>query len=173
MDFNPHPPLSAFPIALACLVALCEVVSYFWKEKSSELRTVGKWVLVSSFIFSPLTYYTGYWGAELASKTFEVSDELISYHQMLAKLYLATLVTCALFALMDTFDKENRPFVKFGYSTLVALTLFAAIMVSRQGGKLVFEHGAGVSAPVPGKDSAGVSAPVPGKNSAGVSTPVP
>lgn len=147
MSFNPHPPMSAFPVVLASLVAGTEILSYFWNSESENLRKFAKLVLAISFIVSPLTYYSGYWGAEVASQSFHVSDELISYHQMFAKLYLVALVTCGLFALLELFDPEKRKSIKLAFSAVVVVNLLAAILVSRQGGILVFKHGAGVSLP--------------------------
>jgi len=145
MSFNPHPPLSGFPVVLASLIASSEILAYFFKNHSKKIRAAGKLFVVLSCVFAPLTYYTGYWGAELASQSFKVSDELISRHQMFAKLYLASLVLSALFVAMSYEIKENKTF-KIAYSIVMLLTFVAAVLVSQQGGLLVFEHGAGVFA---------------------------
>jgi uncharacterized membrane protein len=146
MSFNPHPPLSAFPSVLATLIFLAEIGSFFFISQKDNLRRLAKALLAACLFISPITYYSGYWGAEMASKTFKISDELISYHQMFAKIYLITLVSCGLFALLEVFDPLKRKALRLAFSVMVVLNLVAAILVSRQGGILVFEHGAGVSA---------------------------
>lgn len=149
MSFNPHPPLTGFPIVLATLIVGSEILAYIFKNQSIKIRKAGKLFVLLSCFLAPITYYSGYWGAELASQSFKVSDEIISEHQMFAKVYLATLVVSGLFVALS-FEIEKKKSVsklfRISYSIVMLLTFVAALLVSRQGGLLVFEHGAGVYA---------------------------
>ena len=141
---NPHPPLTAFPLVLTTLLLGAECVSRWWNPPFT--RRFAAVILRILCVAAPITYYSGYWGAEFANQTFAVSDELIASHQALAKFYLISLVPCLTLSIVLGTAEPPRPGLRLLYLAFVWLSFILVVLTGSQGGELVFEHGAGVTA---------------------------
>ena len=139
--FNPHPPLAGFPFVILVLIASIEALNAVKPAVIS--KEVANVLLVLLCIISPLTYYAGYWGAEQASQTFTVSEDVIANHQLFAKMYLISLVPTMTFGQLKSRGNSKIILVFYYLSLLLTLTLVS--YASFLGGDLVFSHGAGVN----------------------------
>ena len=144
---NPHPPLSSFPFVLIVLLLIIELLSLNSAD-ADRWNGVTRFLVFALCAALPLTYFSGYFGADFAHRQFEVPDEAILKHQLWAKLSLLSgAVPVLLFFLADCSRSERPGLARrlravFRLSLLV-LALFLA-RVSFLGGELVFSHGAGV-----------------------------
>lgn len=143
-SFNPHPPLSGFPFVLLSLVVIAELVSIF--RKDSNGRGFSRNLLYILCLFAPMTYFSGYWGAELSSQSFVISQDLISTHQGWAQLFLLSLVPCLVLSLLESHSEKVNLVLRYGFRVALLVCYALVILTSFQGGQLVFTHGAGVSA---------------------------
>jgi len=143
---NPHPPLAGFPFVMLCCVVFAELLAAFYRPK--QCRKFAAVLLRALCVVAPLTYYAGYWGAEMANQTFSVSIDVIAAHQMKAKMLLLSLIPTLLLSILERQASEaDEPFrlrVLYYFFLLVSFAL--VILTSYEGGDLVFIHGAGVSA---------------------------
>jgi uncharacterized membrane protein len=142
--FNPHPPLTGFPIALMSTIALCEVLGLVTKNK--RWSEISRMLVAVACIVSVVTYFSGYWGVQSASLgQFKVPEEEITSHMVSAKLFLLSLVPCAIFSVLAEIATTKKALWKSIYyiSILVALTLVT--ITSFKGGSLVFDYGASVN----------------------------
>ncbi len=142
--FNPHPPLTAFPLVLTTLVVVAECASRWWKRDAA--RRFASVLLRILCAIAPVTYYSGYWGAEYANQTFQVSDDIIAWHQALAKFYLMSLIPCLALSIAIGSESESKPWLRLLYLASLLLSFALVLLTGAQGGDLVFMHGAGVSA---------------------------
>lgn len=142
--FNPHPPLAHAPL-LICSLLLVE----FALEKSRRWTSIeihpsfSNYLVIVLCLVSPLTYYSGYWGADFANAAFKIPEEAILYHQSIAQFFLISLIPIALFAVL----RRQNPsmFTSLGYFLFLLMGFSIVLFGSRQGGKLVYEHGAAVN----------------------------
>ncbi len=145
--FNPHPPLTAFPAVLLLAAVIGEFLAVLTKARS--WRDFSARALLLSLVFSPLTFFSGYWGAENASQTFTINEELIANHEGYAKLFMLALFVTALLAMVSRRATLNVALFRGIYLTMLCVSTGLAVYVGFLGGSLVFLHGAGVSAPKP------------------------
>ena len=143
---NPHPPLTGAPPTLLAISTIAEVLSHVLPDNKAEhCRRVSTYLSILAAVISPITYYTGYWGAEYANQSFKVSEDLVANHQAWAKLLLLTLPAMLLFLYLSRSQQK----LAFRLLYLGSLTLATSLVLytSLLGGQLVFSHGAGVNAP--------------------------
>jgi len=145
--WNPHPPLSGFPFVLVVLLALSELCAVFGTNGDTR-RKNSAFLLICAAIFIPLTYYSGYFGADFASNTFVVPEDAMLEHQLWAKAALFLFLGSALvFALTRAVDQNNpglRQKLSLVYRLLLIILLAVLARASFLGGELVFSHGAGL-----------------------------
>ncbi len=146
--FNPHPPLSSFPFVLLVLLLIVEIVALIGKRR--ELcDTVARFLLLVVCIALPLTYFSGYFGADFANRQFVVPDEAILKHQLWAKLSLLSGLLPVLIFFLSQHAAAERPALaaklRWAYRLLIAVLCLFLARTSFLGGELVFTHGAGVS----------------------------
>lgn len=140
--FQIHPALSSFPVVLLFVVILLEIRALLTRrDQRSEVR-----FLLTIFACALLgTYLSGIAAKDNASIYFAVPDEAILTHQALGKslLFLGIwLVACSeIFHRVPNGDKNALRWV---YGTSLLLCFVLAVICSYFGGKLVFQHGAGV-----------------------------
>ena len=152
--WNPHPPLSGFPFVLVFLLTALELRALFLKGDDLKVwndRTVG--VLLSfSLVMIPLTYFSGYFGADFANARFEVPEELILQHQLWGKSALFLMIGCGVAFALYSAAPQHKAGARKGLRLLYRIGIFSLVALlaraSYLGGQLVFEHGAGVRAPI-------------------------
>lgn len=144
MPLNPHPPLSAFPLVILTLIVLLEIFLVF--RNIEKVRSLSTLLLCFLAVISPLTYFSGYWGVDFANRSFEISQDLIEGHQMLAHLYLFFLVATLALAFAALKAEFSKKAFLVAYRIFLVLTYLIIVLTSAKGGELVFEHGAGVGA---------------------------
>ena len=144
MDFNPHPPLSAFPLVIVSLLVLLELAQI--KLKSEKVSTATLVFVVCSLVITPLTFLSGYLGKEHANKTFKINPDLIEHHKLYAQALLISLVPLAVFYYLLLAEKARKLFYYLSLALVFGLVSFTGY----KGGSLVFVHGAAVEASVKG-----------------------
>lgn len=138
---NLHPFLSAFPPVLIIQAFVCELILLraadreFWKK-------VGRYTLVAALIFTAAAFFSGYFAAEDASQTFNVSQDVIANHHNFGRLLLFALIPVTLFSFLRDDSCRLNLLYLFFLAAALALVLYTGWL----GGNLVFRHGAGVFA---------------------------
>ena len=144
---NPHPPLSGFPIVLVCTLALLEAIRARSKNPADWQRTLS-FVVLLLMTFVPLTYFSGYFGADYAHSQFTVPDEAILQHQLWAKCALFISIGMTLIYVLAFVAEKEKPHVAKlllrVYRIFLICLLAVLIRTGFLGGNLVFSHGAGV-----------------------------
>lgn len=137
-----HPPLTSFPIVLITLTLAAELAAL--RRPEEIYRRLGFLLLALLAILAPLTYYSGFWASESASRSFSVPQEAIAYHQSYALLFLGSVyVTLLLRWLSDVAVHGKRLFTALYLLSLLA-SVALVLLTGAGGGKLVFTYGAGV-----------------------------
>ncbi len=141
---NPHPPLSAFPAVILTLIVFFELVSIF--QHDPFYRRAVRLLLCILIIISPLTYFSGYFGAEAALAIREIPQKIIERHQLTAKIYLFALIPCVIahFAEDECKSPRSRKYTTWFFRICLLLAYAIILLTSFRGGELVFTHGAGV-----------------------------
>ena len=139
---DPHPPLASFPFALLTLVLIFELLSL--RFKTEELRRASGFILLALIIIAPMTFFSGYFAADDASKSFQIPLEAIEEHRSFGKLFLLSLFPVALGKLTAELRHDKKAF-RLGYLICLVVSLVLAASASYHGGKLVFIYGAAVN----------------------------
>ena len=142
--FNPHPPLTGFPSALLVVALFAELASIV--RRNDSYSQFGFQLVLVAVAIVPLTFFSGYWGAEAATKISQVSEEVIERHEGFARFLLLGLAVLLIVGLMARRAEYGRKLFKSFYRLLLLGSVGLVIYVSYLGGNLVFEHGAGVKA---------------------------
>jgi len=140
--YNFHPPLTAFPLALFTVVVVLEGVSLFYK--SEQLRMAIKVNVLFAGLAVVCAFYSGYWGNEYASQTFEVSADLISQHHVAGRLLLFCSVPCVGLCFIWEKAKHRPDLFRGAYYGFLSVCFFLVLYTGYLGAGLVFDHGAGV-----------------------------
>lgn len=144
-----HPPLSAFPFALLTVVVLLEIGRMLGLIKNGE-GVVRVNLLIAS-LASIATFFSGYYSGSQSSVTFKVDESALTSHIAAGRIVLLSLFPC----LACYFITQMNPVNPKPFRVLYLLFLFvaySAVLVSGYlGGELVFQHGAGVRAVIPGE----------------------
>lgn len=135
-----HPIFASFPFVLLFVIFITELVAFF--GDTNTWRVFSCYLACLLGIFSIATYYTGFYDAERANITFQVSEEVISQHQASAKLFLMSLIPTVLFSIIRAI-KPNE-ILHWIYTPCLVLSLILGGLTSHRGGELVFKHGASV-----------------------------
>ena len=153
MLFNPHPPLTGAPGTLLVLACASELLYSALTCKqhpaARHFRTSSTVFVIAAVLLVPLTYYSGYWGAEAASQTFQISDELVGTHQAWGKFALISCFPSMVLFGLERFGNNAPNWLRPVYLGLLAVSTALVLYTSYQGGELVFRHGAAVSAQSP------------------------
>ena len=141
-----HPPLSAMPLGLIVLAAILEVY-YILRPSPMVAYAIGI-NLVAAAIFSLAAFFSGYSAAETANRTFQVTDQAISEHHTFGRLLLFAIIPCAALKIISAIATHNKAIFRGFYLVFLVLSLSLVLYTGYLGGRLVFVHGAGVSAAV-------------------------
>ena len=136
---NPHPPLTAFPFVIFTLLFIVEVLNLISKKEA--YNSISLFLVFALIVFSPITYYSGFWGADFASKDLV---EQIDNHQSYARFFLISLVPFVLVYFLKRQAVDNSG-LRLIYYIFLLLSFTLVVYTSLLGGSLVFDHGAGVS----------------------------
>src|SRR5262249_12865133 len=86
MLINPHPPLSAFPVAFIVVVFVLESLQILQsKEWLAVAIRVNLWI---AFIGVITAFYSGYYASHNAQATFTVPEEAIAFHHNIGRMLL-------------------------------------------------------------------------------------
>ena len=146
---NPHPPLTGFPITISVLICIAEIGKHLGRK--NEFNIVCNFLTLAALVIFPLTYYSGYWGAEFVDKNF--NQKLIASHQALAKFFLFTCIPYCMLRAALAFEKfllgmisnSVKELLETSLTCLSLAILALVIYTSYLGGNLVFEHAAAVT----------------------------
>lgn len=140
--FNPHPPLTGFPIVITTLFILVELYSLF---KNRVLKPLSVFLLSSLVVFSVSTFISGYFGFDYANTIKDTPENLVDRHQSFAKVHLILLVIMIIFySLKEFYNLKNKLFISSYFLTIIIFAI-NIYYVGFLGGQLVFKHGAGVA----------------------------
>src|SRR5918996_3904117 len=133
-----HPPLTDIPVAAYILVAVFDVISYFYDrggETSRNFFTAGTYVLVAGFIVSLAAALTGFWDWLKSTPKHTQARRTANFH-MTVMLTVTTLVVVNL--LTRSLDEGSVNAVGMVLSVVAGgLVAFGATY----GGSLVFDYG--------------------------------
>lgn len=138
-----HPVFASFPFVILVVVFLTELGSFF--ADTTQWRIHACFLVCIGAIAALVSYYTGYYSAEVASSaiaTFRVPEDMIAQHQTSAKLFLLSMFPTTIFSLLRSI-KDNE-FMHWIYTPCLICSLLLAGVASHRGGMLVFKEGAGV-----------------------------
>ena len=139
LPVNPHPPIVMFAPSLGCVCIVLRLIHYFRKELVTEkLQFL---FITLFFIATTASYYSGYFGAEFASK---LAPETIKTHQGYGKFSLILLLPTYFFGALSLLNEQQNRAVALIYDLFLLLVTALLIYSSHLGGKIVFEHGGGV-----------------------------
>ena len=141
---NPHPALSGFPPVLLTLLIVSELWSMYSKR---QMHSVQSFLLIVLAGTLPLTYFSGWWAADGASASFEVPDDAVAMHQLAAKAFSLSLFLplLAFYLERSALDDARRRHLQRLFRAGLLLSFCAAAATGYLGGRLVFEHGAGIT----------------------------
>lgn len=140
-----HPILSSLPGVGFVFAALAEAIRIFFPSKvNNEIVGAALFVGVAGVIAA---YLSGTSAAESASQTFIVPDAVIAWHHTWGRMALFAAIPTAAMFLLSQHAKFYRAAILWGYRVLLFVTLVLSFYTAHLGGELVFDYGAGVSAP--------------------------
>lgn len=142
-----HPPLSSFPIALVLTAAGLELLGLVWRK--DFLRHAVSVNLVAAALGIVAAFLSGYGASDTAQKTFIISDDVIEAHHEVGVLLLIVVFPCVAMHFVRTIALRAKLLWHAAFYLLLAATVVLTVVAGYRGGKLVFEHGAGVSATPP------------------------
>lgn len=147
IPFLIHPPLTIFPLPILCLVILLEIMSKVNPQYSSP--KIIFLLLICFLISMTAAFFSGYHANEYADMTFKITDDIISTHHTWGR--LAFILSFPLLAFNWISQKAlfNKKIWHSIYYILLLTVALLIIWTGSLGGKLVFEHGAGVYATIP------------------------
>ena len=105
-------------------------------------------VLVMAVLAVIATFFSGYQASDVADQTFLIDDAVIGYHHVWGRGLLFLVVPCVALQLISERASYNRSIFRGAYLVTLLICLGLAGYTGFLGGKLVFEHGAGVFAEV-------------------------
>jgi uncharacterized membrane protein len=138
-----HAALNDLPAALLLLAVLFELASVILRRPS--LRIAGYWTLVAGAVGGVLAVLSGLQAEEHIAHG-EAVHELMETHEKLALITLGIFAVVALWRIV----RENRMGgAERGAALVLSLAgLGVLLTTAAYGGKLVFEHAAGIPTPV-------------------------
>lgn len=140
--FNPHPPLTGFPIVITTLFIFIELYSLL---KKKDLKPLSVFLLSCLLVFSISTFISGFFGFDYANTIKDVPENLVDQHQSFAKVHLILLVLMIIFYSLREFYNLGSKFFITSYFLILIIFALNIYYVGFLGGELVFKHGAGVA----------------------------
>lgn len=140
-----HAMIIHFPIALLLVGFLSEIIALFYKK--ALFRKIAFYLLILGALGAIAAYITGSYAAE-GIETGRLA-EAIEAHQEAALITLWLAIITALYRSVLLFFNYERPWTKWVGILLFAALVGSIINTGNKGGKLVFEHGAGLELKLP------------------------
>lgn len=145
-SINYHPPLTAFPFALICIVAILEILSLF---SNSELFRKAIFVNLCATLLSVIAaFFSGYQADSLFITDDAELRSRIAFHHNIGRLLLFSVIACVAFYYASIRASYNKTFFSFAYYFLLFLCFCLVLYTGYLGGELVFIHGVGVRKPL-------------------------
>lgn len=151
--YNFHPPLSSLPFALLGVIGFLELANLL--RRSDTLRAAITVNVVLAALGTVLAFFSGYQASELADQTFKIPDDAISLHHACGRALLFAVLPCAAVRIISERATHALGLFRALYYISLAISLSLVVYTGYLGGKLVFEHGAGVSAAIEHANPAG------------------
>lgn len=143
-----HPICSAVATGTLFVVVVFELARVLQGERFKGRDALPLLQLLLA-LTAAAAFFSGYRGAEEASKSFVVGRELIEQHHSLGRLFFILAAATAVAGAVSRAAVYQRTFFRSLYLVLLAGAVCSGIVAGYMGGSLVFEHGAGVSATAP------------------------
>lgn len=146
-NYNFHPVLSSFPLPIIFLAAAAEGALIILKRES--LKAASLWLSLAFCASVVAAFFSGYNGADFASKTFLVPENEIAQHHLIGKFLIFGAPLLPILALVRKRAQYGRAGFTWAYRGVLAILFAGVIFAGFLGGRLVFEFGAGVTAMPP------------------------
>jgi len=140
-----HAMIIHFPIALLMVGFLSEIIALFYNE--DLFKKIALYLLLLGAVGAIAAYVSGSYAAE-GIETGRLA-EAIETHEEAALITLWLAIITAVFRAIIIFFKYERPWTKWVGILLFAALVGSIINTGNKGGKLVFEHGAGIELKLP------------------------
>lgn len=148
-EYNFHPVLSSFPLPIICLAAAVELC--FLASGRRALVECAFWLSMAFCLSVVGAFFSGYGGADFASRTFLVPEAEIVRHHVVGKVLIFTAPLLPLLAFVRLRARHGISGFAWAFRAVLACALVGVLFAGRLGGRLVFEFGAGVTAVPVGK----------------------
>ena len=143
-----HPFVTHFPIVLILLLGVLELYS-LWDQSLQKAKEL----LLVCFLISVLAaFFSGFLAQETASQSFQVSVDIIAYHQIWAKASLFLSFPLVILGFFQHRASHAVGMFAWSYRVLLIAVILLLGFTSYLGGELVFSYGAGVRAPLAGHE---------------------
>lgn len=145
-NFNFHPPLASFPVALLSVIFFLEIllISRLFSRWGSVLRHTVTVNIILATIAVIATFFSGYRAMDLAILETSRLQDAVAYHQNLGRLLLFSMLACFAFYVISHKAQYLKNFFWMGYYLLLLLCMMLVIFTGYIGGDLVFTHAVGV-----------------------------
>ncbi len=139
-----HPPLVSFPFVLLFLILVSELSLLKWP---SDILSKVIWLILGvTVVISICAYLSGHEASERVSQTFVVADEAVGEHFLWAKIFLYAAVVTFLLKSVAMVAKFHKSVWQALYLFVLMVSFVLVVYAGFLGGRLVFDHGAGVRA---------------------------
>lgn len=142
-----HPPLSGFPLTCTTLLLLVELLRLVRSQPAawSVLRTFLLWATVVTTV---VAFFSGYQASSMVGELSEVATVAVSSHHSWGRLLLFMALCLGVSGWLSGIAVHGRRFFGVVYLVMLLLQTVLVVWVGALGGRLVFQHGVGVVAPV-------------------------
>ena len=141
-----HPAAASWPVPCLCVAVV------FWlldsRSPGSHFGRAQPIVVLFGVLGIIVSFFSGYRASEYADVTFVYPEEAISVHHLWGKVTLFASLVLGVLSWIAPRARANHRGWRVAVLISLLVTLGFAAMTSWRGGKAVFEHGAGVRAPI-------------------------
>jgi len=140
---NIHPAVVHFPIALLPAAAVVDLLSLFWRQRST-LRDAATWLYLAGTGFALLAYFSGRSGVDAMTLS-PVVEPLVNAHENLAFWTTWFFAFFASLRLAVSYIFPPKPVVLLMAFMMAVGGLVMLFETAEHGAALVYQHGLGVS----------------------------
>jgi len=137
-----HPPIDHFAIAIPVLVLLIEVVNLFLKKRALGVLTF--FLLILGMLAAVAAYLTGVSdGKETFDLLAQAGQEELKEHKLLGSYLVIASALVVILKMLSALLRKGA--LKALYLLVLVLFVVGMLKQGKEGGELVYEHGANVS----------------------------
>ena len=132
-----HPPLTDIPVTAYILVAVFDVISYFFDrggETSRNFFTAGTYVLVAGFIVSLAAALTGFWDWLKSTPKRTQARRTANFH-------MTVMLTVTALVIIDWALRQGETYATAGVMVLSVVIGALVSFGATYGGSLVYDYG--------------------------------